>query len=56
MAGLKAWVGRKPCGCPVFARLCVATRARPLEQVAKGLDIRKVPVDQAAVVICGCDG
>jgi hypothetical protein len=49
-----AWVGRKPCGCPTFARLAIPFRALPLEKAAKGLEVRRVPVADAAVVVCRC--
>lgn len=54
MTAEMAYVGRKDCGCPVFARLTSVKRGTPLEKATKGLDVRRVPVDQAAVVICTC--
>jgi hypothetical protein len=38
----------------VFARLDVKYRTVPLDKAAKGLDVRRVPVDQAQVVVCTC--
>lgn len=55
VADRHAWLGRKPCGCPVFARLCSVTRGAPLAKVAAGLDVRRVPVDRASVTVCRCE-
>jgi len=51
-----AWVGRKSaCGCPVFARLAIPYHCLPLHKAAKGLDVRRVPIADAQVVVCRCD-
>lgn len=52
--GTHAWLGSKPCGCATFARLMVPFNTVPLEKAARGLNVRRVPVQNATVVICRC--
>lgn len=45
-----AWLGRKECGCPTWARLCEA----PAKKFPRELTVKKVHVDRASVSICRC--
>lgn len=45
-----AYLGRKPCGCPTYARLCSAPKTRWPSDVK----VKKVHVDRASVAICRC--
>lgn len=56
-----AHVGRKACGCATWARLDAPGVPRYFKQKAlaaaerDGLTVKRVPVEQAGVVICGCE-
>jgi hypothetical protein len=50
-----AFIAMKPCGCPTFARLHTPMRARPLEQVTRGMTVKRVPLERANVVVCRCE-
>lgn len=51
-----AWIGQKPCGCKVFARLTTYTgkRITALEDACKGLSVRRVPAHKARLTVCRC--
>jgi hypothetical protein len=50
-----AFVAHKPCGCPTFARLCGSRGTGDLKRLTEGMTVRRVPVDQANLVVCRCD-
>jgi len=64
----QAWVGRKPgCNCPTFAALDVKHRRAPVVRMGRivgkrwrdtegELSMTRVPVEQANVAICRCQG